>query len=319
MPLAAVQRSFRDIVFHATQEWRPGRRSARAVLRDARGLTANERAALARIPKERIAVYHDLVVGGHQAMMGWTFATTLGVLELVQSAHPRLARPLSLRAMVEAFLLDRPATTHSLRELADRFGDFLRSRFAPAFARYPLIGEVLLAERARLDVDSAVDGPGHPATRADLERLTKGDVDALLRTRVLVPTTARFLRTRHDVAHLWRRLRDRGRPPGNLAEAVVKRRQEIVITREPASLVPQLLELEKGAFADLRAFTPGRAFRLEDLAARRARRFSGSEETRLRAVLTEAVRWLAAGVLVLAAPRGAQSSGKGRSKRTAMT
>ncbi len=318
MPLRHVQAAFRDMVLHSTTEFSSGARSAHRIVTTTPGLRARERDALARIPRERLAVYHDLVVGGHQSMLGWTFATTLAVLGLAQKSGPRATKPMTFRAMIEAFLLDGPASTHSLRELADRFRAFLRKTFGAAFERVPVLGELAAIECARLDVEYALDGSEIPATRAVIERIAQGTVDDLLQTTVVVPRHVQFFRMRHNVKELVTLVRDRRRELRTVHQSVRRADEYLALTRDPESLLPRIVELDAPAWRQVRAARGKSRFRLESLAVRRAQAL-GSGEGGEAAAIAEVVGWLAHGLLALAAPARDHDPKTSRSKRTEKT
>jgi hypothetical protein len=301
--LAAAQAGFCALVRSGgdARTLTPHRR--RVALTRVAGLRAKDAAALTQVPTERLAVYHELLVGGHQNMVGYALGALLGALARLQATRPRLARPETLRATVEAFLVaDAGPASHSLRELAASFARFLRRRFARAYAASPLFNDLERYELAELAVDLQADGAGRLASEADLARLAGGTLDRLLRTRVLIPSSTRLLAFRSDVPSALRLLRGEGAATVRWKELEIAGPSYAAVARDPLALAPHRVDLDAAAFKDLRAAGTAGPFRLEALALRRSRRGPRGESEAAAAarVAAEAFGWIRGGVLALA-------------------
>lgn len=278
----------------------PARR--KAALAKVRGLSAAESAPLLALPAERVAVYHDLVVGGHRTMLRYALGTTLAALDLVRAERPKLARREDLDDAVRAFLAAAGGPrTHSLRELASTFLRFLKRREARAFKAYPALGELARCELAELAVELETDGPGRFATEADLARLAAGTFDRFLKTRVRKPSYARVLAFRCDAPALLKALRA-DPTTATLADLARPARTYAALVRSPSDLLPRRHDWDAATYRDYRAAPADAAFRIEDLAALRARRGprGETEETAAGRVASEILGWLRSGVLLLA-------------------
>jgi hypothetical protein len=261
-----------------------------------------------KIPDDRLAIYHDLVVGGHRGMVGNVFQGTLAALAAVARHRPTLGRGTSHREIVEGFIEREFAATHSLRELANRFLGYLEERYRAAFRSVPLLGELGRFERLELDVDLVEDGPGEPATTESLNRLAGATIGRLLGTRVLVPDWLRMLRVRHDLAAAKALLAARG-GDATLHEIVRPLEAVVIVTRNPATLFPVSETVPRATARDLRRFRAGAPFPIEQLAALRAERGprGETEEESLERVVSETFGWLARGVLVFEPSRPARA------------
>lgn len=302
MSLRTAQAGFGLLVRRGRDAKSLSKPSRRLILQDVRGLSADESSALTSIPTDRLAVYHDLVLGGHQTMIRYALGTTLEALALVQKSKPRLARRETFAATIEAFLADRrgPAT-HSVRELAQVFAAFMRRRFSAAFNAFPALRDLAKFELAELAVELETDGPGRHATEADFARLAGGTLHALLRTRLRRPSYERRFVFKTDVIGLLRALR--AEPPrariADLSRSVPCR---VVLVRDAIKLAPVRHDLDAAAFRDLGRMPSDKAFRAEDLAVLRARRGPRGETEEVAAgrTATELFTWLRNGLLLLA-------------------
>jgi hypothetical protein len=316
MALERLQVAFREVIRSAGLAQEGAARKRDQEMRRAR-LKPSQSAALSRIPLERLAVYHDLVVGGHRSMVSHIYGATLAVLAIAKKSRPGLGVDQSVRELAEGFIGKDLARTHSLRELADRFGRFLRTADRRAFRAVPLLEELARFERAKLDVDLVEDGPGEPATQARLEKLAASTIGRLFETCLVVPTHLRALRVRHDVVHALATLAE-NRPDVDLAELTRPADQVIVVTRHPASLLPVHAGYAPEVWRDLRRFTPGTPFSIEDLA--RVRRFRGprgeTEEAALGRVVAEVFEWLRGGILLFAGKNASTRKTAARRKST---
>ncbi|HYC78503.1 MAG TPA: hypothetical protein VEI02_12825 [Planctomycetota bacterium] len=295
MTLAAAQSGFTALV-----RARPSEAPGRALRRTA-GLRQDVGRALAALPRERLAVYRDLVLGGHLSMTRYALGTTVDLLELVGAERPRLRRKPTHAEAIEAFLAEgRGPRTHSLRELAETFAAFLRERYDAAFRAAPLLDDVVRLELAELHAELEVDGPGRVATDEDLAALRRGTLDRLLRRKVLVPTYARLLRFERDVPLAVARLR-RGEAR-RLADVEIAGPAHLVLARRPSDLATARIEPGASIWSDLRALGRGRAAPLEAFAARRARRGprGETEDAAAARVVGEALGLLRDGALLLA-------------------
>jgi hypothetical protein len=302
MSLRAAQAGFGALVRAPHAHGKADATARRRALRGVRGLRARDAEALSALPAARIAVYHDLVLGGHQTMLRYAFGTTLSALELLKAKPPRARRAESFAATVEAFLAapGGPAT-HSLRELAASFAAFLRRRFAATFRARPLLKDLLAFETAELAVELETDGPGRPANDEDLRRLAAGTLHALLRTKLRRPSYERRFAFRTDVVGALKALR--ADPPRATPKDLARpARAYVSLVRDPSRLTPLRHDLEADVYRDLGRFPAGEAFRAEALAAVRARRGprGEAEDAAAARVAAELFAWLRGGLLILA-------------------
>lgn len=296
---SSLQVGFRELVRDPTS---PASLSHRErLLAKVDDLAADDRAALMRISPERLAIYHDLVVGSHRALSDHIYGFTFALLDVIGRERPDLAGGTSSRALVEAFLAEDMATTHSVRELADRLDAFLRRRYPAAFREIGLLSDLTEFERLKLVVDHAEDGPGSPASAARLEEMSRLTVGDLFDMLVLVPSFLRTLKVAHDVRAAIAALAD---PDAGvtLGHIVAPLETTVVMTRHPASLLPVFHTVATDVVEDLHQFAAGGPFTLEQFASARQARGpkDESEEQALERVLSEAFGWLAAGMLLLA-------------------
>ncbi len=302
MSLRAAQAGFGSLVRRGRDAKSLAKPARRRLLRGVPGLAVEESAALTAIPTERLAVYHDLVLGGHKTMIRYALGTTLDALALIQKAKPDLARRESFVDTIEAFLADRrgPAT-HSIRELADVFAALLRRRFAAAFKAFPILRDLVLFESAELAVELETDGPGRHATEADFARLAEGTLDDLLRTRLRRPSYERRFAFKSDLVGIVRALRSESAKV-RVSDLSRSGPCHMILVRDAVRLAPFRHDLDATAFRDLGRMPVGKAFRAEDLGLLRARRGprGESEETAAGRTATELFSWLKGGLLLLA-------------------
>jgi hypothetical protein len=234
-------------------------------------------------------------------MAGYLFGRTFALLAVIARERPDLAQGVETTEIVRGFLAERLATTHSVRELADEIGAYLRARFKKAFREVTLLAEVARFERLRFDVEVVADGPGEPATSERIQALATLTVGKLFATRVLVPTHVRAFRVRHDVPAALAVLGTKG-AGATLAEIVRPAEGVAFLTRDPRLLWPVYQIMPLATWKDLGRFSPGTPFRLEALGVLRAKRGpkGESEEQALGRVATELFGFLATGALLFA-------------------
>lgn len=214
------------------------------------------------IAPERLEIYRDLVAGNYRSMLSFVFTSTLRLVDAEIGARPAANGDASRGDVVARYLSMSPASTHSTREIADRFVVFLPAAYPDLVVRRPELPDLVTLERAALRAHYHEDDPGRGATADDVETLRSGSVEEFLATSVVRAPSASILRLAHPVKALCDELDERRVPPPPGAGAEI-----VTVARHPVELTATMRVVTDPGASALERATPGAALRLEDLAA----------------------------------------------------
>ncbi len=209
---------------------------SREALLDARapGLSPAERAALAGLPEDRLALYAGLLRENQALMVGFVAPCTLEVAGALAGV-PR-------EELARATLLGSPRTSSSLRELGARLVEHLEGRGAAWVERCPPLLDLARLERGQTEVFYAPDDEGGLTPHEFGERATLATVEEVLALEVRRASATRSVEVVHDVV-AWRADRFEhgawGPPPPRLPSPV-----GVLLSRDPGDLqtVAQVLD-----------------------------------------------------------------------------
>lgn len=215
------------------------------------------------VPDARLAVYRDMVLGGYRMMLSFVHSGSLRLLDHVLAEAPAADGATDRDALIAKMIATTPASTHSTREIADRWAWFFPSAYPDLVARRPEIVDVARIERAELHANYHPDDPGRGATEDDAERIRALDVDAFLATRVLRAPSASVLHLAYPAATVQEELRERRFPPSPAPAP-----QTVAVSRSPRTLLPVVRVHDDPGAGLLEASEPGAPLTLEALAER---------------------------------------------------
>jgi hypothetical protein len=215
------------------------------------------------IPPKRLAIYRDLLVGNYRSMLLFAFPATFRLLRAELAFTAAANGDAKQDDVVTRFLATSPSSTHSTREIADRFLGFFAPAYRDLIRRRPELPDLLTVERAELRALYHVDDPGRGATAEDVQALRAGSVDAFLATQVVRAPSAALLRVAHPVKALLDELHARRVPPSPAAVA-----ETIVVARHPGELTPVLRVVADPGATALTVAAEGETLPLEALAER---------------------------------------------------
>lgn len=247
------------------------------------------------IAPERLAVYRGLVQQNYRSMIRFAFTATTRLMDHEAGRH---APEGGVRTVVEHFLTTSPAKTHSTREIARRFHEFLPEAYPEFLAGRPDVADLMRVEEAELLANYALDDPGRGVAPPELAELASGDVGAFLETRVLRAPSAAVLAVSYPVVHLRHEVMHRRFPEPPEARAT-----HVSVSRGPVELLPVVAEITPEAAEILALAKPAEELTLEALAVRwieSSERLTDIDDaTRLRLFATATVGALQNGVLRL--------------------
>lgn len=178
-----------------------------AMISAAPGLNDAERNDLRRIPYERLAPYQHDIYMADRNMLVWGFANTWACLQHLRFGDLKRASDEPERDFVIRFKRSHPCATHSVRELAALFVNYLAAEHAELCVECPWLLELAEAERLEIDVLYAMDNPlGHPLDaihRADFFSQPLGD---LLAARIVRAESVHVGQYRYDITAIKRAL-----------------------------------------------------------------------------------------------------------------
>lgn len=244
------------------------------------------------IPAERLQVYRDLVVANYRSMLTFTFTATFRLIRAEFARGPAANGDRVREDVVRRFLAVSPARTHSTREIAARFVEFLPSEYPDLVERRPELPDLMAVERAELRAEYHSDDPGRGATAADVEAIRARSVDEFLALEVLRAPSGSLLRLSHPVVALRAGLLDGEAPPSPPAGPEVA-----LVSRAPETLTAAVRALADPGATALERIAPGETLPLETLAERWLATSASSDGT----PLDETTAFAAFGDAVLAA------------------
>gem|GEM_PF-6045791 len=159
------------------------------------GLAPAERAALASIPGDRIAIYAGLLRENQATMIAFVAPCTLAVAE----QHAGVSRLEFARSM----LLETPRRSSRLRELSQRIVDHLEGPGAAWVARCPPLLDLARLEREQTEVFYAPDDEGAMTPPEFAEHADAATVEEVLALEVRRAAATRTVDLDHDVI-AWR-------------------------------------------------------------------------------------------------------------------
>jgi len=230
-----------------------------AGLLDARapGLAPDERAALAAIPGDRLAIYAGLLRENQATMIGFVAPCTLAVAEQFAGV--------SRLEFARSTLLQTPRTSSRLRELTQRIVDHLEGAGAAWTARCPALLDLARLERGQTEVFYAPDDEGALTPQEFAEHAGAATVEEVLALEVRRAAATRTLDLDHDVI-AWRAARYEGGawgpPPARLLAPM-----RVLLCRDPGDLQTSPHVLPPAILALLTSDAAGAYAPLEDLAA----------------------------------------------------
>ena len=217
------------------------------------------------LPEERLSVYRDLVAGNARSMLRFAYTATFRVaVREAKRTGGEGGFPKSVRDIVSGFLADAPPSTHSTREMADRFRPHFERRFPTLFARWPQLSDLMTLERARLGADYALDDPGRAPDEGELDALAAAPLGEFLSRRVVRASSAALLRLQHPAATLRERVMHRDFPdPPELTGAEL-----VCVARRPGDLEPLVRIVDEPTFLVAECAAPRADTTVEELAGR---------------------------------------------------
>lgn len=215
------------------------------------------------VPDARLGVYRDMVLGGYRMMLSFVHTESLRLLDHVLAEAPAADGAADRDALIARMIATTPASTHSTREIADRWAWFFPEAYPDLVARRPEVVDIARIERAELHANYHPDDPGHGATEDDAERIRALDVDSFLATRVLRAPSATVLHLAYPAASVQDELRERRFPPSPAPAP-----QTVAVSRSPRTLLPVVRVHDEHGAGLLEASEPGAPVTLEALAER---------------------------------------------------
>lgn len=215
------------------------------------------------VPDARLAVYRDMVVGGYRMMLTFVHTESLRLLAHMLAESPAADGAADREALISRMIATAPASTHSTREIADRWAAFLPAVYPDLIARRPELLDIARIERAELRANYHADDPGRGATEDDAARIRALDVEAFLATRVLRAPSAAVLHLAYPAATVQDELRERRVPPTPAPAP-----QTVAVSRSPRTLMPVVRVHEMPGASILDVIDPGEPVALEAVAER---------------------------------------------------
>ena len=216
------------------------------------------------LPSARLELYRKLVRDGYESMLRFAYPRSLRLVqhELDGASRPAGA-PATVRDLVVAFLADSPASTHSTREIADRFVAFLPRSQSWLGEWRPDLGDLLALERARLRADYHADDPGRAPSAEEIDALARARVEEFLALEVIRAPSCSVLRLRHPVLRLHAELGSWHVPAPGPPDG-----ERVLVSRDPVTfdVITRAVTEQEALLVELAA--PGEATTVEQLAAR---------------------------------------------------
>lgn len=219
--------------------------------------------AVLPIAPERLDIYRHLVRANYRSMLAFAMTCTMRLLHAEMEREPAANGDADRADVVARFLATSPATTHSTREIADRFQAFVPEAYPDVVARRPELPDLMALERAELRALYHEDDPGGEVAPERLEELRAMSVEDFLALRVVRAPSASLLRLAYPVKSVRDELDARRHPP-----SPAPREETLTVGRLPVTLEAGIREVAGPGFAVLARVAAGETVSLEDLAGR---------------------------------------------------
>lgn len=239
------------------------------IIAAAPGLTPAEREDLARIPYARLRPYQSDYYTFERGMVQWAFEHTWGVLKAIGFGGLFGEGERAAQEFMVQFRTSCRNETHSTREMAGHFCDFLRGACGPIVEEHPWLLELARAERHEVEVLYEADRQNARAlAEDDLAGLFDQTVDDLFASNVVM-AEARLLHTRHDILAIKAAFRTAKRiDAGAVAEAEriagASTPQWLLLARDHDRLQPVWYRVDESFASRLQYLSVGGARTLEE-------------------------------------------------------
>ncbi|MBW2704080.1 MAG: hypothetical protein JRF33_24950 [Deltaproteobacteria bacterium] len=168
------------------------------LVRDFPGLSPAEREDLLAIPQQSLRAYQSDHYSAEENMLAWGFTTSFFALE--QLGFGTDSGSETSREFVLRFRRSHPPLSHSVREMAELFVEFVKEDLASLVSSHPWLLE--LAEMERLEIQSlyGADKPGGHIQKQDIAALFEKTVEELFLVELMPADGLHLMHPRHDLA-----------------------------------------------------------------------------------------------------------------------